>query len=377
MTLSMLNRRSVLSTLFTGIATSSIPIFWNCVAKVATAAPTQLGHSAMSQLPKLPGEIQAATFSPDGARLILAVSVSGEAGVSILEFNGSSESSDKYLSLAELPEVMAVHSISWNPDNRDRIAISVWEHRPSEQQPYQSRIHILNPELRRLTGSHLVFATRAPIRRRIGSGLQVAWLSQNRLLGKMIRDPFLYEIQLSEMKQQKVYKLGRRDQAGTSAFWGLPVSLGNGRVGVPAIGRLINKEEPENLGTKVSCRHIFESGGKKLESQSSVIQLEKSGNCIFSKTMCFRWRVDPFNPGQQIVQLADKKIVAELPPKSPFAASDAIGTTRRALGLSLDGSRLAFDEVDFTERSIQENGPLIELPVRLVIAELGNVTRNY
>ncbi|MEI8382654.1 MAG: WD40 repeat domain-containing protein [Planctomycetota bacterium] len=348
-------------------------------AAVAAANVPLISVDRLHRLPRLPGQLQAVCFSPDGNQLAVACAVPEKLGITVDLFD--LEGGKDYRRLGVFSNERSAFSVSWDPAGQ-RLALSTFGNDKTAAKPFETRVRILDVTSGQILTDGILLAERNPLDKK-GVRTPVAWLDDNSLLATQEGSHSLYKIGLNDGNNLKLISVYQhpRPAPETTVYSLAPVSLGRGFAGAVYIQhtppKLIQEKSPERIRAAVTA---FEKGPREYKpllvtcDPAGNTKLEElrpittAGDALFhSVFVAARGYLVSYVAAQgtkseswiaEFIRKDDGTTLARVPAKSEYAAAGFDICRRFMRCISPSANRVALFEIDGKQPD-QDDEPLL------------------
>lgn len=345
------------------------------VARPASNTPL-IAAKSLRRLPKLPGRLDAACFSPDGQKVAIAVAVPKGLGAAVYAVDLTAPK--EFQRLTEIQNVRTTYSISWEATG-ERLALSTWGYDETAANPYETRICILNSTTGDVLSNGGLTAEKTPIDKK-GVRTPMAWLDANTLVATQEGSLDVYTISLKDLKLVSIYK--HPEMPPKTLVYGLaPVALGNGAAAAVFIRHSATESPPPKTPQEaVAIAQKMRNGPQNYEPW--LVKVRNHGKDVvgaplqvttaagmgsFDKLLMgtrqyYRAYLRPQGAEGsawigEFVERTGEAPVARIPAASPFAADGFELQIRTAQSLSAAGDRLVLLETDLKPAESDDEFP--------------------
>jgi hypothetical protein len=318
---------------------ATIPLVWDgaiCADDLAGTPsdsqppPPNITSESFFRLPELPGLSSLVEFSFDGSQLICAARATGGKGIALFKIelpNGR-----EFLSFATLPDALSIYSLAWSANGR-LLAVSAWEHRPSDVKPYQVCCYIYDAQSGEVLNRIMLLEMKTLIHKR-GAETRLGWLDDDDLLAKRSDNPQLFRINVKSGNLVPFFDLSQTEVPPESS-WSRPCSFRNGVVEITGWRRIAKSQSGKAATSdEISSRETSYEGWNveierkgKLREVTRLPELKAQGMMGLAKLLIardvyfFSYLEPQQSDGQswvgQFVRRRDARILARLPEPDP------------------------------------------------------------
>lgn len=292
--------------------------------------PPNITSESILRLPELPGLTSLVDFSFYGSQLICAARATEGKGIALFKIelpNGR-----EFLSFATLPDALSIYSLAWSADG-GLLAVSAWEHRPSDVKPYQVCCYIYDAQSGEGLYRHVLLEARTPINK-TGTETQLGWLNGDELLAKRSDTPQLFQINVQSGNVVPFIDLSQT-KVPPGSSWSRPCSFRNGVVEITGWRRITKlqsrktatSDEVFNRGASYEGWNVEIEMKGQLRQVTRLPELKAQGmmglaKLLIARDVCFFSYLEPQKSnGQswvgQLVRRRDARILARVPEPDP------------------------------------------------------------